>query len=292
MYYLETGNEKQTRFRNAVLLALAVHAALILSVSFNASHAKSYKTPQIEVTLISQPSATASDEARQIAQANQEGSGDESDISEISTRNNLQTNTPFVQQAQLQAPQKQVAQQRTAVATTAMARHSVTPDQMDDEQEENKLEGVNPEIERLSLEVASLQAELDDETRTSADQPRVRRLTAASAKQSVDAAYLLDWRRRLEAVGNQYYPEASVRYGMYGDLRMLVVIRQDGSLEDIQVLSSSGYAVLDEAAIKIVRMAAPYSPFPPELKATTDKLEIVRTWHFQENQLSSPREMP
>ncbi len=121
-----------------------------------------------------------------------------------------------------------------------------------------------------------------------ADQPRVRRLTAASAKQSVDAAYLLDWRRRLEAVGNQYYPEASIRYGMYGDLRMLVVIRQDGSLEDIQILSSSGYAVLDEAAIKIVRMAAPYSPFPPELKATTDKLEIVRTWHFQENQLSSP----
>ena len=292
MYYLETGNEKQTRFRNAVLLALAVHAALILFVSFNASNAKSYKTPQIEVTLVSQPSATASDQARQIAQANQEGSGDESEINQISTRNNLQTNTPFVQQAQLQAPQKQVAQQRTAVATTAMARHSVTPDQMDEEQEENKLEGVNPEIEQLSLEVASLQAELDDETRTSADQPRVRRLTAASAKQSVDAAYLLDWRRRLEAVGNQYYPEASIRYGMYGDLRMLVVIRQDGSLEDIQVLSSSGYAVLDEAAIKIVRMAAPYSPFPPELKATTDKLEIVRTWYFQENQLSSQKEMP
>ena len=288
MYYLETGNKKQTRFRNALLLALAVHAALILSISFNASNATPYKTPQIEVTLASQPSATAPDHARQIAQANQEGSGDESEINQISTRNNLQTNTPFVQQALLQAPQQQVARQRNVVATTAMARHSVTTDQMDDEQQENKLEGVNPEIEQLSLEVASLQAELDDETRTSADQPRVRRLTAASAKQSVDAAYLLDWRRRLEAVGNQYYPEASVRYGMYGDLRMLVVIRQDGSLEDIQVLSSSGYAVLDEAAIKIVRMAAPYSPFPPELKATTDKLEIVRTWHFQENQLSSP----
>jgi len=292
MYYLETGNEKQTRFRNAVLLALAVHAALILSVSFNASNAKSYKTPQIEVTLVSQPSATASDQARQLAQDNQAGSGDESEINQISTRNNLQTNTPFVQQAQPQAPQKQVAQQRTAVATTAMARRSVTSDPMDEVREENKLEGVNPEIEQLSLEVASLQAELDDETRTSADQPRVRRLTAASAKQSVDAAYLLDWRRRLEAVGNQYYPEASIRYGMYGDLRMLVVIRQDGSLEDIQVLSSSGYAVLDEAAIKIVRMAAPYSPFPPELKATTDKLEIVRTWYFQENQLSSQKEMP
>jgi periplasmic protein TonB len=288
MYYLATGNEKQTRFRSALLLALAVHAALILSVSFSASNAKPYKTPQIEVTLAIQPSAAAPDLARQIAQANQEGSGDEAEINEISTRNNLQADTSSMQQALLPAPQEQVAQQRSAVATTAMTQRSVTTDQTDEEQRENNMQGLNPEIEQLSLEVASLQAELDDETRTSADQPRVRRLTAASAKQSVDAAYLLDWRRRLEAVGNQYYPEASIRYGMYGNLRMLVVIRQDGSLEDIQVLSSSGYAVLDEAAIKIVRMAAPYAPFPPELKATTDKLEIVRTWYFQENQLSSP----
>jgi protein TonB len=288
MYYLATGNEKQTRFRSALLLALAVHAALILSVSFSASNAKPYKTPQIEVTLAIQPSAAAPDLARQIAQANQEGSGDEAEINEISTSNNLQADTSSMQQALLQAPQEQVAQQRSAVATTAMTQRSVTTDKTDEEQRENNMQGLNPEIEQLSLEVASLQAELDDETRTSADQPRVRRLTAASAKQSVDAAYLLDWRRRLEAVGNQYYPEASIRYGMYGNLRMLVVIRQDGSLEDIQVLSSSGYAVLDEAAIKIVRMAAPYAPFPPELKATTDKLEIVRTWYFQENQLSSP----
>ena len=88
-------------------------------------------------------------------------------------------------------------------------------------------------------------------------------------------------------MGNRYYPEASVRYGLYGSLRLLVVIRQDGTLEDVTVLSSSGYAVLDEAAIKTVRMAAPYAPFPAELKATTDKLEIIRTWHFEENRLSS-----
>ena len=149
------------------------------------------------------------------------------------------------------------------------------------------MKGISPEVDRISQQLASLQAELDEHNRTYANRPRVRRLTAASAKQAVDAAYLLDWRQRLEAVGNKYYPEASVRYGIYGDLRLLVVIRKDGSLEDIRVLSSSGYAVLDEAAIKIVRMAAPFAPFPPELRATTDKLEIVRTWQFQENQLSS-----
>jgi len=115
----------------------------------------------------------------------------------------------------------------------------------------------------------------------------VKRLTSLSTREAVDAAYLHDWRRRVEAVGNQYYPEASLRYGIYGSLRLLVVINHDGQLEDIQVLASSGFAVLDEAAIKIVRMAAPFAPFPAELRASADKLEIIRTWQFEENRLSS-----
>ena len=105
-----------------------------------------------------------------------------------------------------------------------------------------------PKLIVSTRELASLQAELDEQALALANRPRVRRLTAASANQSADAAYLLDWRQRLEAVGNKYYPQASVRYGLYGDLRLLVVISHDGSLENIKVLSSSGYAVLDEAA--------------------------------------------
>ena len=288
MYYLETGRDKHTRFRNALALALAVHAALILTISFSASTPMTYSTPQIEVTLASRPSATSPQDARQIAQANQEGSGNEAEISQIGRRNIL----PFVQHTQqqllIQVQQEQLAQQRDVLTTTARAVHTQTREPTEHAQQEFSLQGISPEVDRLSEELASLQAELDHQTSNYADGPRVRRLSAASAKKSADAAYLLDWQQRLETVGNHYYPQASVRYGIYGNLRMLVVIRHDGSLEDIQILSSSGYAVLDEAAITIVRMAAPYSSFPPELRATADKLEIVRTWHFRENPLSSP----
>jgi protein TonB len=288
MYYLDTGNDKDTRFRNAVLLAIAAHATLILAVSFKASLSTPYSSPQIEVTLATRPSAVAPEDARSIAQANQAGSGNEAQINRLSSNNPLQSDRPSEQQARMPMPQEQTAMQLDTLVTTSIAARQVTTQPTDASTQQSSLDGISPEVDRINREIASLQAELDEETRIDADQPRVRRLTAASAKQSVDAAYLLDWRRRLEAVGNQYYPQASIRYGLYGELRMLVIIRNDGSLEDIQILSSSGYAVLDEAAIKIVRMAAPYSPFPPELKATTDKLEIVRTWHFQENQLSSP----
>jgi protein TonB len=288
MYYLETGKASNTRFRNAVLIALAAHAMFVAFVSFRSSEPSLYKTPQIEVTLATRPSTAAPEHASNLAQVNQDGSGDESDRTDLSTRNTVTSDSPSEQQSSTPARREQVAQQTDVLTTTGTAQRVVTTERPEKTQKEVLLEGINPEIDRITQELASLQAELAERTLAHADSPRVRRLTAASAKQSVDAAYLLDWRRRLEAVGTQYYPQASVRYGMYGELRMLVVIRQDGTLDDIRILSSSGFAVLDEAAIKIVRMAAPYSPFPPELAATTDKLEIVRTWHFQENELSSP----
>lgn len=286
MYYLDTGDGGDTRFRNAFLLAMAAHAAVALGISFSANDTREY-TPQIEVTLATQPSHFVPVDIHRLAQANQLGSGEESPLDRISSTNNLPTNIPAEQQTREQASAEQSESKREVVSTKALSRPIASTKEEQPERTESRRDGVSPELERISQEIASLQAELDKETSTSADQPRVRRLDSSTAKQSADAAYLLDWRKRLEEVGNKYYPQASVRYGLYGDLRMLVVIRQDGSLEDIQVLSSSGFAVLDEAAIKIVRMAAPYSPFPEELRATTDKLEIVRTWHFQENPLSS-----
>ena len=287
MYYLEEGYDKHDRLRNAIMLAVAVHAALIFGISFDAYKANNYSRP-IEVTLATKPSTAAPEDASHVAQANQEGSGEQADLAQVTSRNkNLPNGAQSPQQTLLQNRDTTAVLQQDIVATTAAARRAVQAQQAEREEHQANLEGISPEVDRLNQALSSLEAELDEQTRTYANMPRVRRLTSVSAKQAVDAAYLLDWRRRLEAVGNKYYPEASVRYGIYGDLRLLVVIRQNGSLEDIRVLSSSGYAVLDEAAIKIVRMAAPYAPFPPELMATTDKLEIIRTWQFQENQLSS-----
>ena len=286
MYYLESGYSKHDRLRNALLAALLLHAVIILSVSFNAADT-GYKAPQIEVTLATRPSQSAPDDARMMAQANQVGSGDQAELQSVTSRDRQLPSQAESQQRLPPRALENLETSRQQLTTRTPRDQSVASRRQEQDQSRAQLKGISPEVDRISQQLASLEAELDQQTRTYADRPRVRRLTAASAKQAVDAAYLLDWRQRLEAVGNKYYPEASVRYGIYGDLRLLVVIRQDGSLEDIRVLSSSGYAVLDEAAIKIVRMAAPFAPFPPELSATTDKLEIVRTWQFQENELSS-----
>lgn len=274
--------------RNAVMLACAAHLALAAMVSFEFNPSSAHYKPQIEVTLATRPSTAAPDEARHIAQANQEGSGQQADTEAVTSRyNELPLQAPIPKQS---APRQLESDTRTSsdlLSTAAAAPRRVTEYTTEQDQRQNLTQGISPEVDRLNQQLASLEADLDEQTRALSDRPRVRRLTSVSAKQAADAAYLADWRRRLEAVGNKYYPEASIRYGMYGDLRLLVIVRKDGSLEGIEVLKSSGYAVLDEAAIKIVRMAAPFSPFPAELAATTDKLEIIRTWQFQENELSS-----
>ena len=67
---------------------------------------------------------------------------------------------------------------------------------------------------------------------------------------------------------------------MYGTLILHVAVRADGSIEGIRVLRTSGFDVLDEAAIKIVQLSAPFAPFPPDIRSETDVLDITRTWQF------------
>jgi periplasmic protein TonB len=130
----------------------------------------------------------------------------------------------------------------------------------------------NAEIDRLN---ASLQA------KNAAYASRVRRKSVdASTRELSYASYLGAWARKVERIGNLNYPQAAKDQRMFGSLILHVAIRADGSVEQIRVVRSSGYALLDEAAARIVELAAPYAPFPPDIAAETDVLDIVRTWQF------------
>jgi protein TonB len=290
MVYEETqpNRDGHGRLEFAIFLAVALHLTFILGLGFESNDEPNI-APQLEVTLTMTPSSSAPDKATLLAAADQLGSGESSDRNEITSRETSPNIQPEAQQEASQAvPEVEKQQYSTpATATAAASEKYITRRPEKEVQLQDPTQGMNPEIDKLAREVASLEARLDAQSQAYSTMPRVRRLTSASAKRAVDAAYLLQWRQRVEAVGNKYYPEASERYSIYGNLRLLVVIRRDGSLEDIKVLSSSGHAVLDQAAIKIVRLAAPFAPFSDELQATTDKLEIIRTWQFRENRLSS-----
>ena len=274
-----------------VFLAFALHLMIILGITF-ANNSDRNATPQLEVTLAQFQSRKAPEDARFVAQANQAGSGTLAERAELTTRQQTEFSDSRIREpgsAPLRQERDPQTREDALVTTLNDAANKVLQKPRKEEPEPIPAEGIDPEIRKLSDSIASLEARLDQQQQAYAERPRVKRLTALSATAAADAAYLHNWRTRVEAVGNRYYPEASSRYGIYGDLRLLVAIRHDGKIENIEVLSSSGHAMLDEAAIRIVRMASPFDPFPPALRDSTDRLEIIRTWKFRKNRLSSVR---
>ena len=101
-----------------------------------------------------------------------------------------------------------------------------------------------------------------------------------AAVASLDAEYLLRWQGRIERFGKAYYRGFAARH-RDGDLRLVVVIADDGTLQRIDLLSSSGAQALDRAAIQTVQKLAPFAPCPSTLASTTSELAIVRTWQFR-----------
>ncbi len=131
-------------------------------------------------------------------------------------------------------------------------------------------------------EISRLTVELDESTRYAASRPRHKAINA-STQEYIYASYLTTWRKKVERIGNLNYPDQAKRKKLYGDLLLHVALRADGSVQKIRVVRSSGHKVLDDAAIRIVRLAAPFGAFPPEIRKRVDILDITRTWQFLSN---------
>jgi periplasmic protein TonB len=129
-------------------------------------------------------------------------------------------------------------------------------------------------------EIAQFSRAVD--TRALAQAQQVRRHSiSASTREFRYANYLSAWARKVERIGNLNYPPAAKAHNLSGSLIVHVALRADGSVETIRVVRSSGVPLLDQAALAIVTLAAPYAPFPPDIAADTDVLDIIRTWQFK-----------
>lgn len=265
-----------------LFLAALVHLALILGVGFTVVKPADIRHT-MDITLATFKSEKAPEKADFQAQDNQLGSGtlekkavpkttevapfQDSKINKITPPPAAKPETP-------PAPAKSV------VATQAPKTQKVEP-RPKESKPQPKPEAKVPDFDssQLSSQIASLEAELSHEQQLYAKRPRIHRLNAASTLRDKGAWYKEEWRKKVERIGNLNYPEEARRQQLYGSLRMMVSINRDGSLYEVLVLESSGQPVLDQAAQRIVRLAAPFAPFTGDL-AEFDRLEIIRTWRF------------
>lgn len=271
-------------------VALALHVFLILSISFTLDEGKKI-APMLNVTLATQKSNKQPEKADFIAQHNQEASGTELDVKELTAKEVALIDDIKIRDVsevpQVKA-QKPKVDQSQLVHTTSTSDRQIQKEELEELQDEQKQrDGEEVETILENPEYASLQAKLDKLKQELASQPRIRRLTSVSTKESYDAKYLNDWAQKVELVGNENFPELALRDEIFGNLRLSVMILPNGYVERVEILQSSGHSILDEAAKHIVKLASPFAPFPKEIRSQTDKIEIIRTWRFEITGLST-----
>jgi protein TonB len=135
------------------------------------------------------------------------------------------------------------------------------------------------DILRRTTELVQLEAQIARNMEAYQQRPK-RRFVGARAQEYRFARYVEDWRQKVERVGNLNYPDAARKLKLYGSLLVTVSIRADGSVETVEINRTSGHRVLDAAVVRIIELAAPFAPFPPNIRRDTDILHVTRTWTF------------
>lgn len=273
------------RLSFTVFLALVIHGLIILGITFKLPEPTT-TSQTMEITLATHRSAKAPENADFLAQHNQEGSGTEEVAKQLTTEqvadfaaSHIRDINPAQQQ---RAAVPHEPQDRAVI--TAQARSTFVASTRDDPdlpREQQQREGLLEDQPAITAEIASLQAKLDMQRQEYAKRPRIRTLTSVSTRESFDAKYLHDWSTKVEQVGNRNYPQEALSRRITGSLRLAVVLNPDGSIYDIEVLQSSRHRILDDAALQIVRLSAPFAAFPPEIRQNSDRLKIIRTWNFE-----------
>ena len=277
------------RLMFTLFMALALHAVVLLGITF-APEEPATSAATMEITLSRFEDEQAPDEADFLAASNQQGSGETEKKLEQTTTEMAEVNARKVEQVQPVQPtvtERQPKGERQVLQAEAPSPEAEVREEDPEPPEEDLPVAEKKSLMERSLEIASLEARLDDQQQAYARRPRVTRVTAASTLQSSNAWYVRQWIDKITRVGNSNYPQEARSQGIYGDLRLLVSLRKDGTIKEVSILESSGSSVLDDAAIRIIRLAAPFAPFPETMREKTDELEIIRTWSFQRRGLTS-----
>jgi protein TonB len=301
----------------AIVISVFVHA-IILTIKFQPELKKfADHLPSLDVVLVNAKTKSAPDKAELLAQANLDRGGNtEADrklktalpspkekAAEVKLKPNSQAQSA-AKSAKLKAQEareqkrvdeleKQAQELLTQVNSTKKIASSPTQNAASAEPEKGeqqtkvKSQLNTQELITAAREIDKLEAQIAKQQDEYQKRPK-RKFIGARTKEYRFALYVESWRQKVERIGNMNYPEAAKAQKLYGQLRMTVSMKADGSLESVIIDQKSNYPVLDEAAKRIVELAAPYAVFPEDIKKDTDILSITRTWTFtQEDSLQT-----
>ena len=269
----------------AVFAAFLLHSFVILGISFVAPQQAGVQS--IEVTLALHKSTQANQNADFLAQANQEGSGQLKKSAEMTTTQvadfvEAQINPVIPEDQMAFKPPPQEAEHRLIV-THRFSPLKTPPRQAKKAQPTEYWDNGLIQQSAQSIAIASLEARLAQKRQAYAKKAKTHTVSSLSTRADFAAGYIDQFRQKVERMGNLHYPQVAKQQRLRGEVRLLVVILPNGKVKDIQIRSSSGYGVLDEAARRSVRLAEPFAPFSKTMRQKMDVLQVIRTWRFAES---------
>ena len=265
----------------AIIASIALHALLVVGLGFKLVGNPQWDAPHnvMDVVLVNSRSASRPEKADALAQANLDGGGN--------TDQKLRARSPFPavdpkepspelraaesRRQQLEAEARELMTRMKSKTTVAQVERAATGPAKSDAEARDLVE--------KSLEIARLEAQIRREFQAYQERPK-RKFIGARASEYRFAHYVDNWRQKVERIGNLNYPEEAKTRRIHASLQLTVAIKADGEVESVEVNRSSGHKFLDQAAIRIVRLAAPFERFPDNVRADTDILHITRTWSF------------
>lgn len=266
----------------ALVFSLGLHAFVLFGIGFTAPEPRGLASLKpMQVVLVNSSSRSRPEHADALAQRDLDGGGnteeDRHAKSPLPTTDDGRQFSPEQSAMRVQV----LEQEQKRLMTQIKSMHSIAREK-DIKREAAGASG--EDLVQRSLEIARLEAQISKEYDAYQKMPR-RRFIGARTQEYRFAQYVEDWRIKVERVGNLNYPQAARQKRIFGNLQLTVAIRADGSVENVEVSRSAGpgKSLLDAAAIRIVKLAAPFAPLPPDIRRDTDILSITRTWTFTES---------
>lgn len=263
----------------AIAISVALHAAL-LAVRFAAPDAFRLEPsdPGLEVILVNAKHDKKPAKAQALAQANLEGGGA---ASEGRAKSPLPDLRRMETGESIQATRRRIAEleqmQQNLLTRARKSTFSAPPVTERDRLDPNR---TGADLVESSKAIARVAAEIDQRIEDENKRPRKTFITP-STREVGYAMYYKTMQRRVEEVGTLNFPQVNGRK-LYGELVVYIPIFQDGTIYQkeggVRIEKSSGNRDLDEAALAIVRRAAPFGKFPPNmLSSDKDDLWVIIT---------------
>jgi protein TonB len=260
------------RLALTLFLATALHALVILGISFDVFDRDNdeQNVPTLDITVVNRQQTKPPEEYDYLAETSQDGAGNTEDKVQPQQESLAQTPPP--------APPVESTPTPTQVMTADTSTRKIQKSEEPKPDEKSEVTSAAELINR-SMEMLTLNQQINQTLQAYSKTPKSKFISART-KEFKYASYMRDWVAKVERVGELNYPDAARRENLSGKLIVQVAVYPDGSVREITIRKPSGYKILDDAAVRIVKLAAPFAPFPESIKKETDVLYITRTWVF------------